>query len=306
MLSYINLGKEGTRMGNQLFQYAFLRTQAEKLGVKFYCPKWIGDEIFELGDQEVRIDDTYFAKVRKNIQNYYKEDVLNRFSQKPVAIKDNTDISGYFESEKCFDKGSVKKWYKFKDEKAFVVLEKYKNIDFDNAVAMHLRLGDKFQDIIIKKLFYVPRRKYYRKALELLVKSFEVNNDNSKTILVFSDDIELAKKYFIKFKKSNLNLIFIEGNKDWEDLFLMSRCRDIICSASTFSWWAGYLNMNPNKTVIFPKECLWRPKFPKHEHDLIPDEWFKISALYPIIDNYFFIRLIIDNIKRLFGMVNKK
>jgi hypothetical protein len=300
MLSYVNLGKEVSRLGNQLFQYAFLRTQAEKLGIKFYCPKWIGDEIFELGDQEMRINDMDFEKVQKNIQNYYKEDVLNRFSQKPVVIKDNTDISGYFESEKCFDKNSIKNWYKFKEDAVSRVRDKYKNIGFNNSIAMHLRLGDKFNDKITKDVFYVPRMKYYRKALELLVKSPEINN-NSKTILVFSDDIESAKRCFIKFK--NLNLIFIEGNRDWEDLYIMSQCYDTICGASTFSWWAGYLNKNANKTVVFPKECLWRPGFFRYEQGLIPNEWVKIKGLYPIIDNYFFIVFVVNPFKCLFKLL---
>lgn len=294
MLSYINLGKENVRLGNQLFQYAFLRTQAERLGVKFYCPKWMGDEIFDLHDEEIRVTEDLFLKGRTEITNYYKEDIKDRFSQEPFVIKDNTDISGNFESEKCFDKNAVKNWYKFKEEKVAIVLEKYKDIDFDNTIAVHLRLGDKLNDKLISKLFYVPRIKYYKKALKLIT---EPSSSTGTTILVFSDDIELAKKYFNKLGK--LDLIFIEGNKDWEDLYLMSKCHDTICAASTFSWWAGYLNKNPNKKVVFPNECLWRPKFYKHEKELIPDDWIKIPALYPIIDNYFFINYVIDPVNRL-------
>jgi len=104
MLSYSKLGKQNLRLGNQLFQYAFLRTQSKKLGVKFYCPKWIGDEIFNLNDESLRKNN--FEIVKQNIQNNYKELAVNRFNKDPIDIKDNTEMEGYFESEKCFDKNS--------------------------------------------------------------------------------------------------------------------------------------------------------------------------------------------------------
>ncbi len=55
MLSFSKLGEHG-RLGNQLFQYAFLRTQAERLGVPFYCPHWTGDDVFTLEDEPQRIN----------------------------------------------------------------------------------------------------------------------------------------------------------------------------------------------------------------------------------------------------------
>ena len=48
MISFERLGEEG--LGNQLFQYAFLRSMARRLGVSFYCPSWIGDQVFDLDD----------------------------------------------------------------------------------------------------------------------------------------------------------------------------------------------------------------------------------------------------------------
>jgi len=50
-----------------MFQYAFTRTQAELLGVQFFFPDWIGDDIFILNDQKNR------AIQPLNIQHYYKE-----------------------------------------------------------------------------------------------------------------------------------------------------------------------------------------------------------------------------------------
>ncbi len=55
MLAMTNFGQNG-RFGNQLFQYAFIRSQAEKLGVKMYIPAWIGDQAFDLQDVHIRCE----------------------------------------------------------------------------------------------------------------------------------------------------------------------------------------------------------------------------------------------------------
>ncbi len=64
MLSFSKLGNCG-RLGNQLFQYAFLRSSAHRLGTRFHCPTWDGDAIFDLGDAEER------AEAPLDIRHFY-------------------------------------------------------------------------------------------------------------------------------------------------------------------------------------------------------------------------------------------
>ena len=66
---------------------------------------------------------------------------------------------------------------------------------------------------------------------------------------------------------------YSEGHDDVTDLTLMRYCDHHIIANSSFSWWAAWLNNNPNKTIIAPKK--WFGKVYNHDNtnDLIPNEW---------------------------------
>ena len=46
------------------------------------------------------------------------------------------------------------------------------------------------------------------------------------------------------------------GGNDYAEFVLMSRCKHHILANSSFSWWASYLNPNPDKTVLVPDTWL--------------------------------------------------
>ena len=270
MISFSNLGKHG-RFGNQLFQYAFLRTSAQRLGAKFHCPQWLGDKIFNLNDQNERV------WVETNMSNTYHE--LRKdsdFDESSLHIEDQTEILGFFQSEKYLDREKVFKWYAFKEEMISSVREKYKHIDFSNSVGIHLRFGD-----IKRQLKYVNLSKfYYNKALSYI--------NHRENILVFSDEIVTAKECLGDMGR---NFIYIEDNTDYEDFYLMTLCHDFICSVSTFSWWGAWLNSYPDKTVVAPKEWI-RPGSPIRNTDLCCRDWVILKTCRPIIDDYRFLNAI--------------
>jgi hypothetical protein len=68
--------------------------------------------------------------------------------------------------------------------------------------------------------------------------------------VIFSDDIEWCKSVFVS---DNNDVVFIENQQNYEDMFLMSFCKHHVIANSSFSWWGSWLNKNPDKQTVMPK-----------------------------------------------------
>jgi len=70
-------------------------------------------------------------------------------------------------------------------------------------------------------------------------------------------------------------MVFVEGNSDVEDLWLMSLCKKHVIVNSSFSWWGAYLNTSENKMVISPSK--WFGGGVRiNSDDIVPEEWHRI------------------------------
>lgn len=267
MISFSTLGKTGARLGNQLFQYAYIRAQAKRMGVKFYSPTWLGDSLFTLRDGDEKGD------LFKGSEQYNEDPYKHGFNQSAFTIQDGTEVNGYFQSYKYFTEEDIAKWFLFNEDMVHNVREKYKAIDFTNAVAVHVRLGDYLQGSL---MFYVPTPEYFKNALMVL--------KPQGTVLIFSENADLVKKYLGEMPE---NVMFIDGNKDYEDFYLMSLCRDIVISPSSFSWWAAYINKHKDKRVVIP--TYWYiPGCPVKNKDICVNGWLQLPGHRILVDNYYF------------------
>ena len=94
-------------------------------------------------------------------------------------------------------------------------------------------------------------RNYYQKA----VNHIKGKIDKPISFFVFSDNVNWCRENLDILGLSNEDIIFVDYNKGentFRDMQLMSLCKHIIISNSTFSWWAGYLIKNLNKIFITP------------------------------------------------------
>jgi len=191
-----------------------------------------------------------------NVNHTYKEP---EFIYNEIPYQNNMLLDGYFQSEKYFDEKVVRELFSIDDISNSYIDEKYGSLLENKTVSVHVRRGDYLPRIGRHPVCGMP---YYDKSFKYF--------DDDNLFLIFSDDIEWCKNNF----KGN-NFVFIENEKDYIDLYLMSLCKDNIICNSTFSWWGAWLNTNENKKVISPK--IWfGEKKPLDTKDLYCKEWIVI------------------------------
>ena len=261
------------RLGNQLFEYAFLRAHAKRLAVQFYWPEWLGDQIFDLHDSSERT-----WKLESLPHVYHPPRNNCGYDPHAMEIVDGTQISGNFQSERYFDdKDAVRKWFAFKDAEIKAVKERFADHDLQLATALHLRLTDYIRPPD-GYLHCRPELRYFSESLEKI--------DPRGPVLVFSDDAESARRFFAPLER---RLIFVAGNRDYEDLYLLSRCRNFVCSASTFSWWGAWLSPFKDKKVYLPREW-FRPGYRVCCEEICPPSWNGVRSAYRCQIDYRILR----------------
>lgn len=242
------LGNNG-RLGNQLFQVAACfgiaasenqRGMFPKVGV--LLPKW---EYIDSFKHKELICTNYLFNCPINVfreQEFtYKEVTLDSFD-KPAGKTYINAIFGYFQSEKYFKHIEVliRQLFEPSEEIRQKLLLKYEQILSKKTCSVHVRRRDYVNNPYYAQLGV----DYYDNAAVEIEKRNDIDY-----FLIFSDDIDWCKENLKHHK-----CIFIEGNKDIEDLFLMSMCDHNIGANSSFSWWGAWLNNKEGAIKIFPKK----------------------------------------------------
>jgi len=251
-------------LGNYMFQVAATYAYGKKhnKSVGFNCQESSGQH------QHVTV---YNDNIFKNIDLYHTPQGNGRIQINESGfhyneLKDSPDknilLYGYFQTEKYF------KEYEDEIRNLFTsydvdIKEEIKNIlETKHTCSIHVRRGD-----YLNSPDHHPTQNmnYYMKAIKQMPKD--------TVFLIFSDDIAWCKANFPDLPEK---FVFIEGNKDYEDLYIMSHCNDNIICNSTFSWWAAWLNANPEKKVIAPSKW-FGPAYENHNtNDLYCEGWIKI------------------------------
>lgn len=155
-----------------------------------------------------------------------------------------------------------------------------------NSVSVHFRRGDMAR----KDDFRLIDISYQREAMQFI--KLRLNTSNV-TFFVFTDDLDYVKRHLEQPNGGHSNIIymseFTEDNTLY-DFLLMSICQHNIIPNSSFSWWAAYLNKNPNKIVVAPmpkykSEWIDEHYTSNHSRRLLedlayPEDWFTIKPTF--------------------------
>lgn len=179
-------------------------------------------------------------------------------------------IIGTFQNEKYFKSISDKVIKLF----TFVPVEKQQNIDFIKetysceSVAVHVRKGDGYATW---KLFQgTCGVEYYKAATNYIKEHFP-----KAKFYIFTDTPSWVadNMQWLNYERI-VNWNPTEGWGNHWDMQLMSLCKHNIIANSTYSWWGAWLNQNPEKIVVAPKD--WFSASCIRQSYLIPQTWIKI------------------------------
>ncbi len=259
-------------LGNQLFQYALYRQLQENgkeayLDISWYRGSNSTYRKFQLNLFQTKIkectkrqkyklagnDESLAGIVCRKIfgrkKSYVIESETGEFDPDILKMQD-VYLDGYWQRKEYFEDISEL----LRNE---LVLRKFpvgenkrilEEIEKTNSVAIHVRRGDylKMQDMFGG----ICTEEYYNNSMKYMGEHI-----NDAHFFVFSDDMGWCRKFFDQ--KENITFVDI-NNEDAScfDLFLMSKCKNMIMANSSFSWWAEYLNNNADKVVVAPSKWI--------------------------------------------------
>lgn len=239
-------------LGNQLFQYAYYKYLISKGEHITIDTSWF------LGTKKRRNSLSDF-QIKSNLNSGIKQ-LIYRFQKKNL-------IEGYFQDKKYpeHSKTEIIKELQLKKKSSLFnqILNEIEKKE--ESIAIHVRRGDYLN---LYDIYETCSIKYFKAGIRKI-------NMTGSNYFLFTDDIKWVTQ---EFKFLEKKIIVSQYNlKDSEELILMSRCKNIIISNSTFSWWAAFLNSNTQKQIICPKKWL---KDPSENNQLtskiLLEDWIKL------------------------------
>ncbi len=283
-------------LGNQMFQYAFGRSTALRLGVglriditNHTLQIHNGVELGRVFGIPVQIATT--ADVRSVLGWQYSRftrGLLRRagagalicksyiaeqgFGFKPefLQVSDNVFLSGYWQSEKYFHNvaDTIRSDFRFclLPSEPNVALAAAINMPGVDSVSLHIRRGDYVHNAAVNAIHGSCSLAYYQDAMALV--AGRVKNPH---FYVFSDDVNwVAGNLPMPYPHTLVD--HNRGSSSYEDMRLMSTCRHHVIANSSFSWWGAWLNDKAGKIVVAPKRWFSNADVV----DVLPEGWIRL------------------------------
>lgn len=209
----------------------------------------------------------YFEKVSPLVKQTFDTDALLQRLNKPLQ-----GTNRCHEETKCCQEETNRHREKEDCHQNRSIEQLVKLLSDTESVSVHVRGGDYLRPENEALFGNICTREYYQKAISLM----EERHPGCRFFL-FTNDREWAQEFLgvelfgkmeclpeIPGLLSAGTATEIHGEssakerekQDMMELALMSKCKHHVLANSSFSWWASYLNKNPNKTVLAPETWL--------------------------------------------------
>jgi hypothetical protein len=280
------------RLGNQMFQYAFILAASKQLNTNFYIDQYIElssvDKYFNniAAGPNKALTQLFKIKGFKNIFSFHLRRAYYKYlakinklavyeydynsSMPETMIKNDTLYLGFFLSELFFKpfEDTIKRNFMLKEIFVNKFKDKYNDHYKNNTtVTVHIRRTDylNLQYLNLGADDLSLPLSYYKNALA----KFEGQNVH---FIFISDDIDFVLQNFKDVKNKTIST----DNEiiDFQHLLNADAC---IISNSTFSWWGAYLNPKQEKVVYCPKYYLGFYLKQQIPQNIYPKEWRQID-----------------------------
>lgn len=273
-------------MGNQMFQYACGRAQAEryqtelKLDLSFLLSRIQRPELtlrnYELDlynitasianptdirNLTVFVDESCLGlkrKVQKLVQQFYilfgSKHVLEKGSKFDISLiqkmKKNCYLDGYWQSEKYFEniEPIIRQEFTFNTPLPEPAISLATQIEKVEAVAIFVRRTD----FLGKSVHIMLDENQILKGVDYIKKHIK-----SPCLYIFSDEIEWCQKNL----HFDLPTFFVteeyKGARFTDHFRLMSLCKYFIIPISSFAWWAAWLCTYSDKIILHAQNPLY-------------------------------------------------
>lgn len=251
-MPHVSFNPQG-RAGNYFWACATAYAYSLKHGLNFTAPFFTSSEVWSpiyLKHLQNQDYDPTLPQITINEKHFhyaelpFSEDWRNK----------NILLRGYFQAIPYIEP------YRNEIIKAFDLPWHHKK----DTCSIHARYSD-YLSIVGKHI--VMNETYLKQAMEIIRTKTGITK-----FKVFSDEL-------ILFKERHGHLYDFEystNTNEIDDLVEISCCSNNINSSSTFSFWAAWLNRNPDKIVVTPFDW-FQPGWDNADtKDIVPSDWIKI------------------------------
>ena len=271
-------------MGNQMFQYAAARAHAARnettvgLDLMWFLynkARKYGLSCFNLSGKHASL--LHILRLRGMTLKDWKQSIASdrlssthyverglSFDPTVLKLPKKVYLQGYFQSERYFidQEQVIREDFQFLrplPNSCQAVLAKALSTD---SISMHIRRTDYLTAGLDQ---YVLSMDYYARALEHIC-----NKLAKPHVFVFSDDPNWA--FANLHLQIPMTIVSNSQMRDYEELQLMSMCKNHIIANSSFSWWGAWLASGNEKIVIAPEH--WMAEHSAIDsRDLVPTNW---------------------------------
>ncbi len=286
-------------IGNQLFMYANAYSLSKSYNYQLFIDNTSGyfkkkDQLrtYELNnfllEENLATSDLKFDTHSKNLKRKilikldkfrnYRSFILEKkdANKKTFFTKINLDnysnklfLEGHFESEKYF--------YEYKDDLKKIFKVKNNLLENNNLYINDIKNNNSVSICIRQKRYSEGRLKNNDKSLKFTKDTIDYihraityikKKIDNPMFFVWSNDFKNLREHF-----NEKEYVFVENsiNKSLNDFHLFNFSKHFIVGPTSFHWWGAWLNNNPNKICLRPKNIN-----PSNNNDFWPNEWISI------------------------------